>query len=50
MKEYNVVFEDVEVLVVAKDTEDAQEAAIEQCEAYQGYSTSIKSIRFVQAV
>lgn len=50
MKEYRVVFEDVEVLVIAKDKEDAQEAAIDQCEAYQGYSTTIKAIRFVQSV
>lgn len=50
MNKYQVTFEDVEVLVVAKDREDAQEAAIEQCETLQGYSTTIKAIKFVQKV
>lgn len=43
--EWIVSFEDMDVTVFAKDREDAQEAAIEESERIQGFSTAIVSIR-----
>lgn len=45
--EYLVTFEDVECVVFAFDVDGAQEAAIEQIEAHQGYTTAIVRIRSV---
>ena len=45
MYEYKVVFEDLEVLVVAKDREEAQEKAIDECDVLQGYVTTILAIK-----
>jgi hypothetical protein len=43
--EFIVTFKDIEVVVFAFDREDAQEAAIEESERVQGYSTEIVRIR-----
>ena len=43
--EFIVTFEDIEVAVFAFDRDGAQEAAIEESERVQGYSTSIVRIR-----
>lgn len=45
--EYIVTFADVECAVFAFDRDGAQEAAIEEIEARQGYTTAIVSIRRV---
>jgi hypothetical protein len=42
--EYRVLFADTEMLVTARDSEEAQERAIEECEDMQGYSTEVVGI------
>ncbi|WP_439684838.1 hypothetical protein MNJPNG_04850 [Cupriavidus oxalaticus] len=45
--EYLVTFEDLECIVFARDAAGAQEAAIDEVEARQGYTTAIVRIRRV---
>ncbi len=45
--EYLVTFEDLECIVFARDMDGAQEAAIDEIEARQGFTTAIVNIRRV---
>ncbi|WP_155755311.1 hypothetical protein [Burkholderia multivorans] len=42
--EYVVTFKDIETIVSARDAEEAQDIAIQQVEAAQGYTTEIVRI------